>query len=129
MNRMRPNLLAFEIVALAFAATPAYTRAVAQDLPQYSPAQVRQMAREARTAQQYGELADYYQMRRRMFVRKAAEEMDEWARRNAVITPLSEKWPRPVDSARNLHDYYVYQAAKSAAASARYSKLADQAAR
>lgn len=126
---MRRGVLAFEIVALAFAAGPGYAQtARAEEPPQYTAAQIRDMARAAHTPDQYSELADYYQARRRMFVRQASEEMDLWAQRNAVITPLSEKWPRPVDSARNLYDSYLYQAAKSAARAARYSDLANKAA-
>lgn len=127
---MRRGLLAFEVVALAFATGPGYAQtARAKEPPQYTAAQIRDMARTSHTPDQYSELADYYQSRRRMFVHKASEEMDLWAQRNAVITPLSQKWPRPVDSARNLYDYYIYQAAKSAARAARYSDLANQAAR
>jgi hypothetical protein len=85
------------------------------------------MAREAQTPQQYAALADYYQARRRMYVRMASAEMAEWSRRSAMTTPLSEKWPRPADSARNLYEYYLHQAAKSASTAARYSRLADQA--
>jgi hypothetical protein len=126
---MRRGLLAFEVVALAFATGPGYAQvARAEEMPAYNAAQIRDMARAAHTPEQYTELADFYQARRRMFVSKAAEEMDLWARRNAVITPLSEKWPRPVDSARNLYEYYLHQAAKSAATAARYADRANQAA-
>ncbi len=60
-----------------------------------------------------------------MFKRKASEEMRLWAERNARINPLSEKWPRPVDSARNLHDYYEYKANEAARLQAKVNKLAD----
>ncbi|MFZ0394621.1 MAG: hypothetical protein WCF17_02135 [Terracidiphilus sp.] len=126
---MRRGLLAFEVVALAFAIGPGYAQvARAEEIPQYSAAEIRNMARAAQTPEQYTQLADYYQARRRMYVRKAAEEMDLVIQRNAVFTSLSEKWPRPVDSARNLYDYYLYQAAKSAATAARYADRANQAA-
>jgi hypothetical protein len=127
---MRRGLLAFEVVALAFAAGPGYAQmAHAEEPPDLTPAQIRDMARSAHTPEQYTQLADYYQARRRMYVKKASETMDLWARRNAVITPLGEKWPRPVDSARDLYDYYLHQAAKSAATAQRYSNLANNAGR
>lgn len=85
-------------------------------------------AREAHTVEQYSELADCYAARQRMFRRKAAEEMRLWAERNAMINPLSEKWPRPVDSARNMHDYYEYMAGEAARLRAKFNKLADEAA-
>jgi len=44
-----------------------------------------------------------------------------------MFTPLSEKWPRPGDSARNLHDYYQYKAAQSAALLGNYRRLAETA--
>lgn len=126
---MKRGFLAFEVVALAFAAGPAYAHVEHPEQPrEFTPAQVRDMARAASTPEQFSDLADFYQARRRMFVRKAAEAMDLWAQRNAVITPLSEKWPRPVDSARNLYEYYLHQAAKSAATAARYSDMANKAA-
>ena len=96
--------------------------------PQYSSAQIKKMVREAHSVEQYTVLADYYATRRRWYKRKAAEEMHLWAERSAVITSLSEKWPRPVDSARNLYDYYEYKANEAATLQARYSKLADEAA-
>ena len=97
------------------------------DKPVYTSAQVRKMAREAHTAGQFTMLADYYQTRKRMYQRKAAEEMHLWAERNAVITPLSEKWPRPVDSSRNRYEYFEHMADESAAQAERYDKLADAA--
>lgn len=84
-------------------------------------------ARKAHTVGQYSALADCYAARQRVFRRKAAEEMHLWAERNAMINPLSEKWPRPVDSARNLHDYYEFKAGEAARLQAKYNKLADEA--
>ena len=97
------------------------------DKPEYPSAQVHKMAREARTVQQFTVLADYYQTERRRYQRKAAEEMHLWAERNAQITPLSEKWPRPVDSSRNRYQYFERMADESAALADHYSKLADAA--
>lgn len=95
------------------------------DQPEYTSAQIKKMAQEARTVEQYTVLADYYATRQRVYKRKAAEQMHLWAERNAMITPLSEKWPRPVDSARNLYDYYEYKMHEAAALQAKYSRLAD----
>ena len=97
------------------------------DQPEYSGAQIRKMVKEARTVQQYTVLADYYQARSRMFKQKAAEEMHLWAERNAVISPVYEKWPRPVDSAHNLYDYYLAMENDSAAKVAYFNRLADTA--
>ena len=97
------------------------------DKPEYTPTQIRKMAREARTVQQFTVLADYYQTQRRIYQRKAGEEMHLWAERSAQITPLSEKWPRPVDSSRNRYEYFEQMADESAALVEHYNKLADTA--
>lgn len=104
------------------------TEHTSSDDPQYTSAQIRKLSREARTAEQFGELADYYAIRQRMFKRKAAEAMDLWAQRNAVITPLSEKWPRPVDSAKARYDYFEYEVNRCGELSRKYSRMADAAA-
>jgi hypothetical protein len=126
---LRRTLLSFAVlvVALSTGAGPVAAATRPSDNPDYTPAQIRKMAREAHTVQQYTLLADYYQTRQRMFKRKAAEEMHLWAERNAVMTPLSEKWPRPVDSAHNLYDYYVAMENDSAAKVAHFNQLADTA--
>lgn len=80
------------------------------------------------TAEQYSALANHYFSQEQIYKQKAAEEMRLWRERSEMVTPLSEKWPRPVDSARNLHDYYEYKAKQSAALFAKYSELADAAA-
>ena len=97
------------------------------DQPEYTSAQIRKMAKEARTVQQFTVLADYYQTQRRAYQRKAAEEMHLWAERSAQITPLSEKWPRPVDSSRNRYEYFEHMADESAGMVDHYGKLADAA--
>ena len=128
VRSMRRSILTFEIVALAFSAGTSYASpAPAPDRPQFTSSQIRQMTRDAKTPEQFTELADFYQTRRRMYVRLASEEMAEWTRRNTILTPLSEKWPTPSDSARNLYEYYLHQAAKSAALANRYSRLGDNA--
>ena len=126
MLRRTTLVSAFLIAALA-AGLKSAGAATPGDKPEYTPAQIHKMAREARTVQQFTVLADYYQTRRRIFQRRAAEEMHLWAERNAVITPLSEKWPRPVDSSRNRYEYYEQMADESAALVERYNKLADRA--
>ncbi len=116
------------LMIISLAGNLSATEKASTDRSEYSTAQIKKMAREAHTVEQYTVLADYYATRHRMFKRKAAEEMHIWAERNAVITPLSEKWPRPVDSARNLYDYFEFKAGEAAELQAKYSRLADDAA-
>jgi hypothetical protein len=125
---LRRTLLTFAILAVALSAGVVPAAATApSNQPEYTSAQIRKMVHEAHTVQQYTVLADYYKTRQRMFQSRAAEAMHLWAERNAVISPVYEKWPRPVDSARNLHDYYEVMANDSAAKVDRFSHLADSA--
>jgi hypothetical protein len=123
------KLLFAAICMLMIAVTAANLQAAenpVSDQPEYTGAQIRRMAREAHTVEQYTVLADYYATRQRMYKRKAAEEMHLWAERNAVINSVYEKWPRPVDSAKALYDYYEYKVGESAKLEAKYSRLADE---
>jgi hypothetical protein len=116
------------LVILAILITAANLRASERptaDQPDYTSAQIKKMIREAHTVQQYTVLADYYATRQRMFKRKAAEEMHLWALRSEMVNPLSEKWPRPVDSSRNRYEYYEYEASQAAAQCAKFNRLAD----
>ena len=97
----------------------------ASDQHEFTGAQIRKMVREAHTSEQYAVLADHYATRQRMYKQKAAEEMHLWADRNAMINPIYEKWPRPVDSAKNLYQYYEYKVDECAKLEAKYSRLAD----
>lgn len=125
MNRL---LIATSILMISMTAPGLYASEAASSNQEACPdAQMRKLAHEAHTAEQYGVLADCFAARQRMFKRKAAEEMDLWAERNAMINPLYEKWPRPVDSARNMHDYYEYKADEAARLQARFNKLANEA--
>jgi len=124
---MRRILFTLAMAAAVFAPQLANaTTRPASDQSQYTSAQIRRMTRDAHTVEQYTLLADYYQTQHRLYRRKAAEMMGEWARRNEGIAPLYENYPRPVDSARNLYEYYHYEAVQAFAKVALYSRLADQ---
>lgn len=94
-------------------------------MPQYTHSQIKRMAREAHTPEQFSMLADYYATQQRMYAAKAVEMMHLWAQRNETYYRV-EKWPRPVDSARNLHDYYEYKANQAAKLQAMYGRRADE---
>ena len=123
---MRCKFVVVGLAALGLAAgTASFGMAETADQPEYTSGQIKRMVREAHTVQQYTVLADYYAALQRMYKQKAIEQMHPWRERSEMWTPLSEKYPRPVDSARNLHDYYEYKAAQSAAFQAKYGRLAD----
>lgn len=126
---MKCILVTAAIILLAVAAGAARSsESTGPDEPQYTNAQIKKMVREAHTVEQFTVLANYYWSQQRMYKQKAVEQMHLWRERAETVTPLSEKYPRPVDSARNLHDYYEYKAAQSAALFAKYDRLADAAA-
>jgi len=96
------------------------------DQSEYTMREIKKLARDAHTIEQYTILADYYATTQRTYKRQAAKQMHLWAERNTMITALSEKWPRPVDSARNRHDHLEYKANQAARQQAKYNRLADE---
>jgi len=87
-------------------------------------AQMKQMARNARSPEQYRSLAGYYGERQRSFLDKAAAEKAEWERRSENVSGILAKYPRPVDSARNLYEYYMAEANEAEKLEAKYSGMA-----
>jgi hypothetical protein len=117
------------ILPIAFAsacllAQPSYLNAqsnAAGSTPM-SRGELRKLEREATTASQFKLLAAYYRQAEQKFRAKAAEEKIEWQRRSRNITGPSAKPPRPVDSARNLYEYYEYEADHAARLATRYER-------
>ncbi|MGA2834026.1 MAG: hypothetical protein ABSE55_13230 [Terracidiphilus sp.] len=123
---MTRSLLATCFLSLAFAGVgiAQSTASSPETGAYYTQAQLRQLARNAHAPAQYAALASYYGERQNNYLRKAAEEKQEWARMNQNITSVAAKYPRPVDSARNLYEYYIYKASEAEALVAKYSRLA-----
>jgi hypothetical protein len=99
--------------------------ASAQDGDHVSKAQLKQLAREAQSPEQYEALAHYYDIQQNDYLRQAKDARHEWISRLQFTTSLFAKYPRPADSARNLYESYVEKASKAGALSARYSQLAE----
>jgi hypothetical protein len=91
---------------------------------QHTQAQLKALARGAHAPEQYKSLANYYGERQKDYLQKAAEEKKEWERRSQNIVGTLAKYPRPVDSARNLYEYYMIRASDAGALEAKYSLLA-----
>jgi hypothetical protein len=87
----------------------------------YTTAQLKQLARDAHTPEQFSALAGYYGKQQKNFLQLAAEEKLEWERRSQNIMSIAAKYPRPVDSARYLYEYYSYKAAEAGQLAAKYS--------
>jgi len=91
---------------------------------QYTQTQLKQLERGARAPEQYKALASYYGDRQKDYLQKAAEEKKEWERRSQNVTGIMAKYPRPVDSARNLYEYYMTRASEAGTLEAKYSRMA-----
>jgi hypothetical protein len=85
---------------------------------------VKDLKRNAHAPTQYAVLASYYGAQRADYLRQAADEKKEWERRSKNVAVAFGKYPRPVDSARNLYEYYLYKASNAETLQAKYSQLA-----
>ena len=124
MNR---NLFATCILALAFAgaASAQSTATFTETGAHYTQAQVKELALNAHAPAQFMVLASYYGAQKADYLRQAAEEKKELERMSQNITGNSAKYPRPVDSARNLYEYYMYKAGEAGTLEAKYNRLAS----
>jgi hypothetical protein len=123
---MTRNLIAASILSLAFASAGIVQGEdlSAKDGKQISQAQVAQLEREAQAPEQYKALASYFGTQQDKYLQMASNEKKEWDRRSQNIVGPAAKYPRPVDSARNLYEYYMYKATENGSLEAKYSHLA-----
>ena len=92
-----------------------------------SQGQLKRMAREAHTPEQYKALAASYENQQKDYLKLAADEKQEWIRRSPITGSLNAKYPRPADQAKNAYECYVEKASKAGALSAKYAQLAEPA--
>lgn len=125
---MKSSFLAATVLTLAsvIAGSAVASAAPADNTSQPTTAQLKQMAKDAKTPEQYTALAQSYGQVQKSYLAKAAEEKQEWDRRSQNIVSIAAKYPRPVDSARNLYEYYAYKASEAGALATKYSQLAAQ---
>lgn len=72
---------------------------------------------------QYQELAAYFRGKEQSYRVKRDQELALWNYRAQGIAANQNKYPRPVDSAHNLYDYYVYETDHAAAQAQHYEQL------
>jgi hypothetical protein len=111
--------LAFSAIGSAQTTNPAAVAAV-----HYTQTQLKTMAREAHTQSQFTVLANYYAQQHTAYLTKAAEEKQDWDTRSANIVLTAAKYPRPVDSAHYLYDYYSRMAEDAQRLAEKYRQLA-----
>jgi hypothetical protein len=114
-------VLSFGLATVGGAQAP---NSSAQPGAQLTKAQVKQLVREAHTPEQYNALARYYSAQQKSFLQQADDEKKEWIRRSQNIVSVAAKYPRPVDSARYLYEYYTYEASGAGQLAAKYNRLA-----
>jgi len=113
------------LIAAFFLVACSMARGEAPSRPNYTRAEVEKMARDAHTAEQYRELAEYFRSQQLSFELRARAEKHEWVRRTFDETAPG-KYPSPEDASRNRYEYFSYEAAKMGALAARYSVLAAE---
>jgi hypothetical protein len=125
---MRTNRFAAEILTFALAGTVSAQSIAspAKSGTQYTRAQLKQLVRDAHTTTQYSALAGYYGEQKKLYAQQAAAEKQEWERRSQNIMAVAAKYPRPVDSARNLYEYYAYKTTEAESLEFRYQQMAVQ---
>jgi len=121
------TMLKATFLAAVLAASINLAHSEPTNTPQFSKAQIKQMAHEAHTGPQYRALADYYRAQQQNFDLKAQSEMREWERRSQNTTGLAQKYPRPVDSSRNRFEYFRYEAEEMSRQASLYENFAAKA--
>ena len=123
---MKRNLFTAWILSLALPGVASAQGAAssAETGDHYTQGQAKQLARNAHAPEEYRSLASYYGERQKTFLQKAADEKVEWERRSQNVVGVLAKYPRPVDSAKNLYEYYMAEAADAAKLEAKYSAMA-----
>jgi hypothetical protein len=126
IKNMKRNLFTAWILSLALpgVASAQGAAAAAETVDLHNQGQMKQLARNAHAPEAYKVLASYYAERQKIYLQKAAEEKAEWERRSQNVVGSLAKYPRPVDSAKNLYEYYMAEAGDSAKLEAKYSALA-----
>jgi len=123
---MKRSLFAASLLSLAMASVGIAqgTASSSETGAHYTQAQIKQLALNAHAPAQFNALASYYGAQRENYMQQAAEEKKEWERRSQNVMSVAAKYPRPVDSARNLYEYYMYKASEAGTLEAKYSHMA-----
>jgi hypothetical protein len=127
IKHMKLNIFATCILALALAGVASAQSAAssAETGTHYTKAQVKELKRNAQAPAQYAVLTSYYGAQKADYLRLAAEAKKEWVQRSKNDSGHFGKYPRPVDSSRNLYEYYMYKASEEGTLEAKYSQLAS----
>ena len=124
---MRNILLAAGILSIAIAGVgnAQGTASSAEQDSSLTKAQIRQMARVARTPEQYRAVAGYYAGLQEKYLRQAAKERQEWVSRSQNVPAVAaNKYPRPVDSSKYSFEDFTRKASEAGSLAAKYNQMA-----
>lgn len=89
-----------------------------------STSDAHRLMKTAHESGQYHTLAAYFRQKEQSFSAERDAELALWNSRKQGIAANQNKFPRPVDSAHNLYDYYAYETNHAAAQAQHYEQLA-----
>lgn len=126
---MTRTVFAACILSLAFAnAGSAQGTVYALEISTHpTQSQLKQLARDAHTQEQYMALASYYKTQQEIYLQRAGDEKKEWEQLSQNSAGTFAKYPRPADSARNRYEYYKSKASEAGGLESKYSRLAASA--
>jgi hypothetical protein len=116
------------IIAMLFVALPLLTtaRLQAQTKDQsisLSTSDAHRLMKTAHESDQYHALAVYFRQKEQFFSAERDAELALWNSRQQGIAANQNRYPRPVDSAHNLYDYYAYETNHAAAQAQYYEQM------
>lgn len=106
-----------DIIVIAMAVVPIAAMGATQQEGTYAPQGV---VRTGGTVQGNQSQSNYYRNRQAAFQKKADDEKRELDRRSQNVSGPAAKPPRPVDTARNLYQYYLDEAKRMGQMADRY---------
>ena len=92
-----------------------------------STQEAKSLMKTAHDSVQYAALADYFKQKEQTYSMKRDAMFQLWSTRAKAVAVNQNKYPRPVDSAHSLYDYYSYETNQAAAQAQRYDQLTAQA--
>src|ERR1035441_5289794 len=110
IKRIAIGVLPFVLVVVATSQESATPK---QGEKHYTHAQLKNLLQDAHTPEEYNSLALYYGNLQKHYLLVAAEEKREWERRSQNVMGTFAKYPRPVDSAHYLCEYYGLKATEA----------------
>jgi hypothetical protein len=123
MNRtsIAVGILSFALSLAGAAQSTVQTASLSAPLSAHD---VHNLMKTARNVAEYQQLAGYFHQQEAQYRAEATAEKAERDRRAQVNAGLTQKYPRPVDSAQYLYDSYVSQADNAALQARHYDQLA-----